>query len=116
MTVAECLFWKSLRRWSLRAVLGLGILALLFPKAGAAQVMEGELRVTVRDPSGRAVAARIEVVCRNPQFKTAAQADVLGQARLPRLPQGVYRLVARSDGFEEFVDTIEVRDRKRDVE
>ena len=52
MTAAECLSSKSLRRWSLRALLGLWILALVSVRAGAAQIMEGELRVAVRDPDG----------------------------------------------------------------
>ncbi|MBK5291592.1 MAG: TonB-dependent receptor [Acidobacteriia bacterium] len=75
----------------------------------SAQIMEGELRVVVRDPAGRAVAARVELASRNPQFRTEAQADSMGRARLPRLPQGVYRLRVTHDGFEEFVDTIEIR-------
>jgi hypothetical protein len=71
--------------------------------------MEGELRVIVRDPDGRSVAARIELASRNPPFRTEVQADSMGQVRLQRLPPGVYRLAATSPGFEEFVDTIEIR-------
>lgn len=71
--------------------------------------MEGELRVTVRDPDGRSVAARIELASQSPPFRTEVQADSLGQVRLLRLPPGVYRLVATSAGFEEYVDTIEIR-------
>jgi hypothetical protein len=109
MTAAEYLSSKSLRRWSLQALLGLWVLALAFVTAGVAQIMEGELRVTVRDPDGRSVAARIELASRNPPFRTEVQADSLGQARLLRLPPGVYRLVVKSAGFEEFVDAIEIR-------
>jgi hypothetical protein len=78
-------------------------------RTGAAQIMEGELRVTVLDPSGHAVAARIELAGRNPRFRTEVQADSAGQVRLLRLPQGVYRLSAKRDGFQEYVDTIEIR-------
>ena len=81
---------------------------LLLP-AGPAQIMEGELRVTVHDPAGRAVAARVELAARNPQFRTETQADLAGHVRLIRLPQGVYRLAVTHDGFEPFIDTIEVR-------
>src|SRR4030095_7600901 len=109
MTAAECLSSKALCQWSLRALLGSWILALAFLKVAAAQIMEGELRVTVRDPGGRSVAARIELASRNPPFRTEAQADSLGQVRLLRLPPGVYRLVVTSAGFEEFVDMIEIR-------
>ena len=109
MTAAECLSSTLSRRWSLRALLGLWILAFAFVTNCVAQIMEGELRVTVRDPAGRSVAARIELASRNPHFRTEAQADSMGQVRLLRLPPGVYRLVAQSTGFEDFVDTIEIR-------
>ena len=109
MTAAECLSSESLRRWSLQAFLGLWTLALAFVRAGSAQIMEGELRVTVRDPDGRSVAARIELASRNPPFRTEVQADSAGQVRLLRVPPGVYRLVVKSAGFEESVDTIEIR-------
>ena len=109
MTIPERSSSRPLRRWSQHALLGLSILVLAFLKAGVAQVMEGELRVTVRDPDGRSVAARVELASRNPPFRTEAQADPMGQVRLLRLPPGVYRLVVTSAGFEDFVDTIEIR-------
>lgn len=109
MTAAESLLLKGLRRWTLRVFSGSWILALAFVGTGAAQIMEGELRVTVRDPSGRAVTARVELAGRNPQFRAEAQTDSTGRARLLRLPQGVYRLAVTSDGLEELVDTIEIR-------
>lgn len=71
--------------------------------------MEGELRVTVRDPAGGAVAARVALAGRNPQFHTEGQADSAGRVRLLRLPQGVYRMAVTHAGFEEFVDTVEIR-------
>ncbi|MCW5982490.1 MAG: TonB-dependent receptor [Bryobacteraceae bacterium] len=71
--------------------------------------MEGELRITVRDQGGRAVAARAELSARNPHFRAAAQADSAGNVRLLRLPQGIYRLTVTHHGFEPFGDTIEIR-------
>src|SRR5258706_13429053 len=109
MTAADVTFSKSFHRWRRPALFWLWIAALVFMRTGTAQIMEGELRVTVRDPSGRAVAARIELVGRNPQFRTESQADSAGQARLPRLPSGVYRMGRRAAGFEEFVETVEIR-------
>jgi hypothetical protein len=75
----------------------------------AAQVMEGELRVTVRDPAGQPVRAVVEIAGRNPQFQAQAQADDQGVARLSRLPPGVYRLAVRQEGFQEATRNIEVR-------
>lgn len=75
----------------------------------AAQIMEGEVRVTVRDPSGRPVRAMVELSGRSPQFLAQAQADEQGVARLLRLPAGVYRLAVRQGGFREFTRNVEVR-------
>jgi outer membrane cobalamin receptor len=71
--------------------------------------MEGELRISVRDPAGQPVASRIELAARNPQFFAAAQADTAGEAVLRRLPAGVYQLRIRQGGFAEFSRTVEVR-------
>jgi hypothetical protein len=84
-------------------------ITLMLAPAMAAQIMEGELRLTVRDPAGRAVAAHVELAGRNPQFRAEARADSTGHARLRRLPQGVYRLAVTQVGFEQFVDEIEIR-------
>lgn len=85
------------------------VVALIVIPILSAQIMEGELRVTIRDQTGRGVAGRIELAGRNPQFRTEAQADSAGRVRLLRLPQGIYRLAVTHDGFEPFSDTIEIR-------
>ncbi len=77
--------------------------------AAVAQVMEGELRVSVRDPSGKAVAARVELTGRSPQFHAAAQADDAGEAVLRRLPPGVYQLRVEHDGFADFTRNVQIR-------
>jgi hypothetical protein len=71
--------------------------------------MEGELRVTVRDPDGRPVEARVELVGRNPDFRTVAATDVVGEARLQRLPPGVYSLAVERAGFARVEETVEIR-------
>jgi outer membrane cobalamin receptor len=75
----------------------------------AAQVMEGELRITINDPSGSPVPAQVELTSRNPQFSAGLQADTSGIARLQRLPPGVYRLSVRQTGFQDFDDAVEIR-------
>jgi hypothetical protein len=77
--------------------------------AVGAQVMEGELRLTVRDPDGRPVGARIEIAARSPEFRAVAESDDTGQARLQRLPLGVYSLVVERPGFARFEETVEIR-------
>jgi len=82
---------------------------VLIPALADAQVMEGELRVTVRDSDGRAVEARVELAGRNPEFRAVAETDVTGQARLQRLPPGVYSLAVERTGFARFEETVEIR-------
>jgi len=74
-----------------------------------AQVMEGEVRLTIRDPAGRAVAARVELSARSPRFSAESEADSEGRARLTRLLPGTYRLSVRHFGFAEFISGIEIR-------
>ncbi len=73
------------------------------------QVMEAELRLTVRDPAGRPVAARIQLDGNQPDFHAAADADGNGAGRLTRLPPGRYRLRVTHSGFEDFSEQVEVR-------
>jgi hypothetical protein len=75
----------------------------------AAQVMEGELRVSVRDPDGRPVKARVELAGRNPEFRAVSETDETGQARLQRLPPGIYTLSVQQAGFARFEETVEIR-------
>ena len=58
--------------------------ALVLPFEAIAQVAEGELRVTVQDPDGRPVSARVELVGRNPDFRAVADTDASGEVRLQR--------------------------------
>src|SRR5262245_13925260 len=109
MTAAQCVPLRVLRRSAMQVIAVSGILAVALTRSGAAQIMEGALRVTVRDSSGRAVAAHVELTGRNPQFRTTAEADSAGRVRLFRLPRGVYRLAVTSNRFEELVDLIEIR-------
>ncbi len=73
-----------------------------------AQIMEGELRVTVRDPDGRPVAAHVALSARNPQFRAETKANDAGLARFQRLPFGVYSLVVNQKGFQEFSSLVEI--------
>jgi hypothetical protein len=82
---------------------------LLASSAAFAQVMEGELRVAVRDPGGRPVAAQITISSRNPQFQAQARAGADGSARLQRLPFGIYRLLVQHSGFQEHESLVEIR-------
>lgn len=71
--------------------------------------MEGELRLAVRDPAGRAVPARIEIAAQSPHFRAEARADAAGNARFQRVPPGIYSVGVTHPGFADFLDTIEIR-------
>jgi hypothetical protein len=83
------------------------IAALLSPMM--AQVMEGEVQVTVRDRGGLPLAASVEISSRSPQFRIQARAGADGKAKLQRLPAGVYLLSVRQEGFRDFSQTVEIR-------
>ena len=74
-----------------------------------AQRMEGRVDVTVLDPSGRGIEARVEIASRMPKFAATARADSEGRAVLHRIPPGVYRVTAEHAGFETAEQRIEVR-------
>ena len=99
-----------LDRWERRRPPALAVVAaLLLAQALTAQTMDGRLRVSVRDASGRAVAAQVDLVGRNPQFTAAAQANAQGEATLRRIPPGVYRLHVSRPGFQDYDGRIEIR-------
>jgi len=81
------------------------LLAAVLP----AQVMEGELQIAVRDPTGRPLAARVEISSRSPQFRAVEQAGDDGKARIQRLAAGTYLLVVHQDGFRDSSQTVEIR-------
>jgi hypothetical protein len=99
---------QSSKPWSTR--LALALLCAAFPLLPSyAQVMDGQLRVTVTDPSGQPVPAQVQIEGRNPQLVVDAQADRSGEAVLRRLPPGVYELRVRQDGFADSVSRVEIR-------
>ncbi len=71
--------------------------------------LEGELIVEVRDPAGLPVAAQVRVQSRAPRFETSGDCDAAGQARLKRLPFGVYQLLVTHPDFSEFTERVEIR-------
>lgn len=71
--------------------------------------MDGQLRASVTDPSGRPVAAHVALSGRNPEFLVETDADQTGEAVLRRLPPGIYELRVTRDGFADSVSRVQVR-------
>ncbi len=82
---------------------------MLFVEPAAAHRMEGELVVTVRDPAGLAIEARVELLSWTSQFRTEAVADADGTVRFKRLPFGAYRIRVEHSGFAPVLQTLEIR-------
>src|SRR5687768_14395775 len=86
-----------------------GFALIIVANMSHAQVMEGELRLTIRDSSGSALPAQVELTGRSPEFRAEVTADATGKARMPRLPQGTYRIAVTHPGFQEFGESVQIR-------
>ena len=101
---------RSARSWLRRVFLaGVCLVQLSGPFRSLANRLEGELIVEVRDPAGLPVAARVQLQSRAPRFETSGDCDAAGQARLKRLPFGVYRLRVTHTDFADFIGQVEIR-------
>jgi outer membrane cobalamin receptor len=74
-----------------------------------AQSNEGELRLTVDDPSGLGVRATVDVVSDANHYRTTFSTDDGGRLTAKRLPFGVYRVEVRAPGFAPATDPVEIR-------
>src|ERR1700719_2477764 len=74
-----------------------------------AQSNEGELRLTVDDPSGLGVKATVDVVSDATHYRTTFSTDDGGRLTAKRLPFGVYRIEVHAPGFAPATDPVEIR-------
>ncbi|MGA8026048.1 MAG: TonB-dependent receptor, partial [Bryobacteraceae bacterium] len=86
----------------LAALLALATIAL-------SQADTGELRITVRDPSGLPLQARAEVASEANQYTREFDTNAEGQVIAKRLPFGFYTVRATSAGFAPASKLVEVR-------
>ena len=94
-----------------RRLASLAMLCLILAPSQLAdgQVMDGRLVVTVVDPNGGAVPARVEIFGRSPELTATADTGADGRATLHRLPPGLYELLVLHPDFEEHSQTVEIR-------
>jgi hypothetical protein len=83
--------------------------AVLFAFSLLAQSDMGELRLTVKDPSGAGVSARVELANSSTGTRQAADLPQDGRYSFKALPFGVYRLRVARSGFAATTELIEVR-------
>jgi hypothetical protein len=80
-----------------------------WPPAAAAQRERGEIRIEVKDPQSRPVAADAQLVSASNQLKREFPIPSEGKAIAAELPTGVYRLTVAAEGFAVWTDLVEVR-------
>ena len=81
----------------------LGIIALLAPPPGAAQLLQGTLDGNVVDPSRASVAnATVTVLNSANGFTRSATTNTQGEFTLATLPPGTYTLTVKAEGFQTY--------------
>ncbi|MDX2151194.1 MAG: TonB-dependent receptor [Bryobacteraceae bacterium] len=82
-------------------------LLLLAAGSGAGQVLEGELRVSVRDATGRGVPAAVRLW--GGGLRSEERADGAGRVRFARIPQGRYEVGVTQPGFGAETRVVDIR-------
>jgi len=77
--------------------------------AAFAQSDNGELRLKVTDPSGLGLKSAVELVSEVNEYRGSFTTDDAGRLVAKRLPEGIYRLQIRRDGFAAISELVEVR-------
>jgi len=73
------------------------------------QANQGELQLSVTDPSGAAIKAAVTLVSQASQYANTLTTNAQGHLVAQHLPYGVYQLQIQQPGFANFSDTVEVR-------
>lgn len=85
------------------------ILLLLLGAAAWSQTNRGSLRVSIIDPSGAAVRARVELTAKANGYHQAVESDSTGRVFIPLIPYGVYQVRIAQSGFAPFREDLEIR-------
>jgi hypothetical protein len=83
--------------------------ALLLAVRAMSQTNSGELRLTVRDLSGGAVHAQVELVSEANQYRSTFASDDEGVVDARRLPYGVYEVQIQATSFAPVSETVAIR-------
>jgi hypothetical protein len=84
------------------------LMLLLWATAAFAQSNTGELRLTVKDPSGLGVESTVQLVCEANQYQATLNTDSAGTLDAKRLPFGVYTVQVQRPGFANVSASIEI--------
>lgn len=85
------------------------ILLLLGATAAWSQTNRGGMRLSIIDPSGAAVAVKVELASAGNGFSKTVECDRTGHAFVPLIPFGVYQIRIDQPGFAPFRENLEIR-------
>jgi hypothetical protein len=74
-----------------------------------AQSNTGELRLTVKDPSGLGVKSMVELVSEANQYRYTFTTDAQGNLDVRRLPYGIYQVQIQAPYFAPLSESVEIR-------
>ncbi len=81
----------------------------LFAGSAFAQSNNGELRLSVTDPSGLGVKSTVHIVSEANQYRHSFVTDDHGSLTVQRLPYGIYQLEIQQPGFAPISESLEIR-------
>jgi hypothetical protein len=84
------------------------VIAFATPEAFA-QANNGELRLSVVDPSGLGIKATVQITSKANQYHNILATDNQGHAVAQRLPFGKYELAVSRPGFADLSQSVEIR-------
>jgi hypothetical protein len=85
------------------------VLVLLIALRGFSQSSNGELHLTVTDPSGHAVRIEVQLVSDASQYRSTFTTDTVGKLDARRLPYGIYSLEIYSPSFARVSESVTIR-------
>ncbi|MFC5861147.1 carboxypeptidase regulatory-like domain-containing protein [Acidicapsa dinghuensis] len=85
------------------------LILLLGSTPALCQFNTGELRLTVTDPSGHAVQAKVQLVSEASQYRYTFTTDSQGSLDARRLPYGIYQVQIQAPSFAEVSESIDIR-------
>jgi len=92
-----------------KSLLALLLVIAFATPAAFAQANNGELRLSVVDPSGLGVKATVQITSEANQYHNVLATDNQGHAVAQRLPFGKYELAVSRPGFAELSQSVEIR-------
>jgi hypothetical protein len=95
------------RNAKMKRALRIAVLVWAFPML--AQSNTGELRLTITDPSGRAVRSQVLLLSEVNQYRYTFSTDDQGNLDARRLPYGIYEVQIQAPSFAQVSESIEIR-------